>query len=531
MPPKLYIFKGLLILTLSISTLSLVYRKEILLDLDLWLIRRNWSLFFMMDKYSKFFSLTVIFISSLIFLYSIGYIHGENEKDGFFIILFIFVVSILVLIYSFNLSSLLIGWDGLGITSFLLIIFYHNNKSLCGSLITLTINRMGDCFILISLPLFIIEGSWRVNTFNTTPFLSYPLILTAALTKRAQFPFSSWLPIAIAAPTPVSSLVHSSTLVTAGAYVIFRFYDQVKLFNTQLIVVSLITRLVGGVIACKSWDLKEIVAHSTLRQIGFIMLLLAMGFKKIAFFHLLVHAYFKSTLFIGSGIIIHKFLTQDIRKINLFKINEMVKTRFIICLLSIMGEFFLAGFYSKDMIMEGVINSCYFLTPLIIARLFIVTSMYSIRLIDILSLNNYQPLFLHRIERSVIDNVVYTEAILSIISGGIFLWSVYPCGIEFRLRGLKAILFSCVIVGILINVFINLRKENIFLSIWEGVRFTIRKRVYFHIIYLIVEKFFFPLFPHKILKISNKIHAFLGLVNMKSWMLITFLIPPLILLN
>lgn len=187
------------------------------------------------------------------------------------------------------------------------------------------------------------------------------LVIFAAITKRAQIPFSSWLPAAIAAPTPVSALVHSSTLVTAGVYLLIRFNSLFfeTLIGQFLLLISCLTIFIAGLGANFEFDLKKIIALSTLRQLGLIMAILSLGFYKLAFFHLLTHALFKALLFMCAGAIIHNIKnSQDIRDMGIFSIYIPFT---ISCLnianLALCGFPFLAGFYSKDLILEIVLVS------------------------------------------------------------------------------------------------------------------------------------------------------------------------------
>lgn len=184
------------------------------------------------------------------------------------------------------------------------------------------------------------------------------ILLVAAMTKRAQIPFSPWLPLAIAAPTPVSALVHSSTLVTAGVYLMIRFNKLLidRKLNRILFFLSVFTIFIAGVIANLEVDLKKIIALSTLRQLGLIIIILRLSLEIIAYYHLLVHAVFKSILFICAGVIIHSMRNnQDIRLFgNLKEIIPFVIICFFIASLALCGFPFIAGFYSKDFIIELV---------------------------------------------------------------------------------------------------------------------------------------------------------------------------------
>lgn len=212
------------------------------------------------------------------------------------------------------------------------------------------------------------------------------MILIAGLTKRAQIPFSVWLPLAIAAPTPVSALVHSSTLVTAGVYLLFRFNRFLIRFEVKnlLLYISVFTIFMAGLIANFEIDLKKIIALSTLSQLGLIIMVLSLGLKFLAFYHLLTHAVFKSLLFMCAGIIIH-FIdnNQDIRFYGI--LNEYIPftiIRFYVSRLALIGFPFLSGFYSKDLIIEiiYIINFNIFIISFIILSV-IFTVSYSLRLI------------------------------------------------------------------------------------------------------------------------------------------------------
>ena len=181
----------------------------------------------------------------------------------------------LLLIYRASIPALLLGWDGLGITSYLLVVYYMRfSRSIAGYL-TFIMNRVGDIFFIVTVCLIYFIGAWSIRV-RYSVLVSFFMILTA-MTKRAQLPFSSWLPAAIAAPTPVSSLVHSSTLVTAGIYLLLRFEGCVLKIRSILILISLCTILMAGLSAIREWDIKKIIAYSTLSQLGFIIFSLRQG--------------------------------------------------------------------------------------------------------------------------------------------------------------------------------------------------------------------------------------------------------------
>nr|AFQ62335.1 NADH dehydrogenase subunit 5 [Dermestes peruvianus] len=313
------------------------------------------------DWKSLLFSSFVFFISSMVVFYSDEYMHGDLNLNRFIILVSLFVCSMMLLIFSPNLISILLGWDGLGLVSYCLVIYYQNIKSYNAGMLTALSNRVGDVALLISIAWMMNFGSWNYifwlecmkQDFHMV-IISY-LIVLAAMTKSAQIPFSSWLPAAMAAPTPVSSLVHSSTLVTAGVYLLIRFSpcfsSNLYLF---LLLISSLTMFMAGLGANFEFDLKKIIALSTLSQLGLMMGILAIGESNLAFFHLLTHALFKALLFMCAGNIIHNLLNcQDIRFMGGLVVHmPLTCTFFNICNMALCGIPFLAGFYSKDLMLE-----------------------------------------------------------------------------------------------------------------------------------------------------------------------------------
>lgn len=251
-------------------------------------------------------------------------------------------------------------------------------------------------------------------------------IVLAAITKRAQIPFSSWLPAAIAAPTPVSALVHSSTLVTAGVYLLIRFNPLIldKFVGQFLLLFSGLTMLISGLGANFEFDLKKIIALSTLRQLGLIIIILSIGFPKLAFFHLLTHAVFKALLFICAGSIIHNLSNcQDIRIIGGLVINmPLTVTFFNIANLALCGVPFLSGFYSKDLIIE--ISSFYYINYLIFIIYYFsvgLTVRYSFRLIYYTIVNDFNIRCCHNLRESITIILMskFILVLFSLISGAI----------------------------------------------------------------------------------------------------------------
>nr|YP_011016967.1 NADH dehydrogenase subunit 5 [Aegus fukiensis]WQB61569.1 NADH dehydrogenase subunit 5 [Aegus fukiensis] len=352
------------IMSFFCSMYSLLYDYSLVLEFELLNINSSSVVMsFLFDWMSFLFSSFVMFISSMVIFYSEEYMGGDKNINRFIMLVVMFVFSMLLLILSPNLISILLGWDGLGLVSYCLVIYYQNIKSYNAGMITALTNRLGDVAFLISIAWMMNFGSWNYvfylesMKFNFEMIVISFLMVFAAMTKSAQIPFSSWLPAAMAAPTPVSSLVHSSTLVTAGVYLLIRFnYCLSEEAMIILLFVSGLTMFMAGLGASYEFDLKKIIALSTLSQLGLMMSILAMGGYTLAFFHLLTHALFKALLFMCAGGMIHSLGNcQDIRFMGgLVKHMPLICTFFIICNLSLCGLPFLSGFYSKDLILEVV---------------------------------------------------------------------------------------------------------------------------------------------------------------------------------
>nr|WHE42554.1 NADH dehydrogenase subunit 5 [Habroloma sp.] len=332
------------------------------IEVELFSLNSNCIVMSMLfDWMSLFFMSFVMFISSMVIYYSIDYMMGDKNLNRFIMLVGLFVFSMMLLIISPNMISILLGWDGLGLVSYCLVIYYQNVKSANAGMLTALSNRVGDVAILMSIAWMLNYGSWNfvyyLDFMKNDYFMQLIafFVVLAAMTKSAQIPFSSWLPAAMAAPTPVSSLVHSSTLVTAGVYLIIRFFNGLNSSLLMiLLLISCLTMFMSGLGANFEYDLKKIIALSTLSQLGLMMSIISLGNPYLGFFHLLTHALFKALLFMCAGCFIHNLMNcQDIRFMGGLSYSmPLVSVFFNISNLSLCGIPFLSGFYSKDLILE-----------------------------------------------------------------------------------------------------------------------------------------------------------------------------------
>nr|YP_009630361.1 NADH dehydrogenase subunit 5 [Callispa bowringii]QBP33864.1 NADH dehydrogenase subunit 5 [Callispa bowringii] len=346
----------------------------------------------LLDHISLMFLSLVFMISSSVILYSKEYMMGDYNFNRFILLVVMFVFSMMLVIVSPNLMSIILGWDGLGLVSYCLVIYYQNEKSFNSGMLTILSNRLGDVAILMSIVWMMNYGSWNFLYYLSFIKFDYEmmiisvLVIIASFTKSAQIPFSSWLPAAMAAPTPVSSLVHSSTLVTAGVYLLMRFCGGFNYnFLMFILYISVMTMFMAGLGANFEFDLKKIIALSTLSQLGLMISILFLGDFNLAFLHLMTHALFKASLFMCAGYVIHVYGgCQDIRFMG-GMINKlpMISTYMNLCSFSLCGFPFFSGFYSKDLIIEMLfynnMNFYIFIVYMISVGL---TMSYTIRLMN-----------------------------------------------------------------------------------------------------------------------------------------------------
>ncbi|MEN9324049.1 MAG: hypothetical protein RL699_1829 [Bacteroidota bacterium] len=322
---------------------------------------------FLFDQLSVLWLLFVTGIGSLIHLYSISYMHDDENMHKFFAYLNLFVFFMITLVVGSNLVVMFIGWEGVGLCSYLLIGFWHSNQEYNDAAKKAFImNRIGDLGLLIGI--FILGAMFSTLDFaglqtaiaegssSTLLSIAALALFIGACGKSAQVPLYTWLPDAMAGPTPVSALIHAATMVTAGIFMVTRMhflFDLTPEVQTVIAIVGAATALLAATIGLFQNDIKKVLAYSTVSQLGLMFLALGLGAYQVAVFHVITHAFFKACLFLGSGSVIHALHgEQDMRNMGgLKKAMPITFMTMLVSSLAIAGIFPLAGFWSKDEIL------------------------------------------------------------------------------------------------------------------------------------------------------------------------------------
>ena len=366
----------------------------------------NLDIGFLIDPLTATMMCVVTFVSLMVHIYTIGYMHGEEGYNRFFSYISLFTFAMLMLVMSNNLLQLFFGWEAVGVVSYLLIGFYFERQSaVFANMKAFLVNRVGDFGFILGIGLLLATtGSMQYDVIfaqnvalaeQTLPGTSWNLmtvvcicLFIGAMGKSAQFPLHVWLPDSMEGPTPISALIHAATMVTAGIFMVSRMSPLFELSDVALsfiLVIGSITALFMGFLGIVQTDIKRVVAYSTLSQLGYMTVALGVSAYPVAIFHLMTHAFFKALLFLAAGsVILGMHHEQDMRKMGgLWKYMPITCLMMLLGNLALIGTPFFSGFYSKDSIIEAVAAShipgsgfAYFA---VMASVF-VTALYSFRL-------------------------------------------------------------------------------------------------------------------------------------------------------
>jgi NADH-quinone oxidoreductase subunit L len=391
------------------------------------------SIAFYVDHLSLFMALFVTFIGSLIHIYSIYYMQNEDGFGKFFVYLNLFMASMLILVLANNPIFMFVGWEGVGVCSYLLISFYYKDSAnvLAGNK-AFIVNRVGDFGFILGIGLLfwavgdsgfdylsISESMSMVD--STTVGLVALLLFVGASAKSAQIPLYVWLPDAMAGPTPVSALIHAATMVTAGIYMIARFsFLYIEAVNISLMIayIGIATSLISALIATRQSDIKKILAYSTVSQLGYMFVAVGLGAYSAGLFHVFTHAFFKALLFLGAGAIILSLHHEQ----NVFKMGNLknklkpIYITMLIATLAISGIFPFSGFFSKDEILFSAFSSGHYDIWVIGVFIAFLTPFYMFRMMYLVFFAHSRDIETHSVP-NVMKYVLYILAFGSIFAG------------------------------------------------------------------------------------------------------------------
>jgi NADH-ubiquinone oxidoreductase chain 5 len=363
-----------------------------------------WS--FNFDSLTVSMLIPVLIVSSLVHVYSIGYMSHDPHNQRFFSYLSLFTFMMIILVTANNFLLMFVGWEGVGICSYLLVSFWFTriaaNQSSMSAFLT---NRVGDCFLTIGM--FAILWSFGnidyATVFSLAPFVNENIVtiigiclLIGAMAKSSQVGLHVWLPMAMEGPTPVSALIHAATMVTAGVYLLMRTSPLIEYSSTVLVLclwLGAITTVFSSLIGLFQQDIKKVIAYSTMSQLGMMVIAVGLSSYNVALFHLVNHAFYKGLLFLGAGAVIHAVAdNQDFRKYGgLRPFLPLTYSVMLIASLSLVAFPFMTGFYSKDFILESAYGEFYFSSIVVyfiatIGAMF--TTLYSVKVLFLTFITN-----------------------------------------------------------------------------------------------------------------------------------------------
>ena len=363
-----------------------------------------WS--FNFDSLTVSMLIPVLIVSSLVHVYSIGYMSHDPHNQRFFSYLSLFTFMMIILVTADNYLLMFVGWEGVGVCSYLLVSFWFTriaaNQSSISAFLT---NRVGDCFLTIGMFAILWSfGNLDYSTvFSIAPFINDNIIiivgvclLIGAMAKSSQIGLHVWLPMAMEGPTPVSALIHAATMVTAGVYLLMRSSPLIEYSNTVLLLclwIGAITTVFSSLIGLFQQDIKKVIAYSTMSQLGMMVIAIGLSSYNVAIFHLVNHAFYKGLLFLGAGAVIHAVAdNQDFRRYGGLKsFLPLTYSVMLIASLSLVAFPFMTGFYSKDLIIESAYGQFCFSSVVVyfvstIGAMF--TTLYSVKVLYLTFLTN-----------------------------------------------------------------------------------------------------------------------------------------------
>lgn len=389
---------------LEVGLNQIPVRIELFRWIDAESLNIKWS--FNFDSLTVSMLIPVLMVSSLVHLYSIGYMSNDPHNQRFFSYLSLFTFMMIILVTADNFLLMFVGWEGVGVCSYLLVSFWFTriaaNQSSISAFLT---NRVGDCFLTIGM--FAILWSYGnldySTVFSLAPYYSENVViiigiclLIGAMAKSSQVGLHVWLPMAMEGPTPVSALIHAATMVTAGVYLLIRVSPLIEYSSLVLLLclwLGAITTVFSSLIGLFQQDIKKVIAYSTMSQLGMMVIAVGLSSYNIALFHLVNHAFYKGLLFLGAGAVIHAVAdNQDFRKYGgLISYLPLTYSVMLIASLSLVAFPFMTGFYSKDFIIESAFGKYYISSIAVyyiasIGAMF--TTLYSVKVLYLTFLSN-----------------------------------------------------------------------------------------------------------------------------------------------